>query len=357
MKTYTYALLLAAAATGLAVGQTAYTTPVGYVSLNVPAASDTTFTTPLARPSLLQAASTGVSGNVITVSATGAANDAFINTPADGNAKTYVLVRSGPLAGLRFPVADNDGTTVTVDGGATTLQAQGFVTGNTFSVVPYWTLATLFPGGAGVGGSADIYDPSATVLVSEQQSVGTNRSSAAAYFYSDGTSAPAGWLDANDPEGASQNNVAIDPSITHKIRSAAATKLTINGEVPSVALKTVLLTAAGANDEYVSSPYPVDVSLTESGLQSAIKPSPDIYDPVDTVLIYDDEASGFNKGSSAAYFYSDGTSGPVGWLDANDPEGDLVTGKVLKAGRAFTIRKAGGTPTSTTWTSPIPYTL
>lgn len=358
MKTkISYSLLAAAMACGFAHGQTAYTTPVGYTSLVIPASSDTTFTVPLSVAPLLQAASTAIAGNTITVAATGAATNAFTNVPVDGNAKCYVLVGSGPLAGLRYPVTANDGTTVTVDGGATTLQAQGFAIGNTLSVVPYWTLATLFPGGAGVGVSADIFDPSATILVSEQENVGPNRSSAAAYFFSDGTSGPVGWLDANDPEGPLQNAVAIDPAITHRIRSSAANTFTSSGTVPSVALRAKLLTAAGTNDEYLGAAYPIDVSLQDSGLQSAVVASPDIFDPVDTVLVFNDEATGFNKGSSAAYFYSDGSSGPVGWLDANDPEGPIVTGKVIKAGRAFTVRKAGGTPGTTTWTAPIPYSL
>jgi uncharacterized protein (TIGR02597 family) len=352
--------MLAAAACGFANAQTtAYTTPVGYVSLDIPAAADSTFTAPLSKAPLLQAVSTAVSGNQITVSSTGAADGGFINA-GSSDAKTYILVTSGALTGLRFPVTANSGTSVTVNGGATSLQVQGFVSGDSISVVPYWTLGTLFPGGAGVGASQDIYDPLAYVLVSDQETVGTNRGTASIYFYADGTdSNPVGWRNLADPEGAIQDTVAIDPAITYTIRTGtAAQTLTISGQVPSTALATTVLTGSVSNDEYLSNPFPIDTTLAQSGLQSVISASSDIYDPTEYVLVNDDLAAGQNKGASAIYFYHNGADGnAAGWKDLADPEGANVTSAILKAGRCFTIRKASGSSSVTKWTAPVPYTL
>lgn len=362
MKTsISYSLIAAAMACGLALGQTtAYTTPVGYVTLNIPASADSTITPPLSKAPLLQGLSTAVAGNVVTLASTGVSDGAFINGGSNLNAKTYLLVRSGALAGLRFPVTGNTATTVTVDGGSASLQSQGLAIGDQLSVVPYWTLATLFPGGAGVGASSDIYDPQAYILVSDQSSVGPNRGAAKLFFFANGNDGnPVGWRDLADPEGAVQDTVALDPSITYTIRTGSvAQTVTISGEVPTSSLATKILTGAVTNDEYISTPFPVDMTLAQSGLQSVIKPSIDIYDPQEFVLVYDDLSAGYNKGASALYFYHDGSDGnPAGWKDLSNPEGANVSAAVLKAGRCFTLRKAPGTSGVSTWTTTKPYTL
>ena len=363
MKTYLpYSLILAAAASGMAFGaETAYTTPVGYVTLVIPAASDTTIAPSLSKSPLLQAAATLISGNVITVVATGAANNAFINALPDVNSKTYVLVRTGPLAGLRYPVTANDGTTITVNGGATTLAAQGFVAGNTISVVPYWTLNTLFPAGAGVGQSNDIFAPTSFVLFSDQVGIGANRGSSALYFYNDGTdSNPAGWYDNDNVFSGLQNTVALDPSVMLTIRSkpGSASSVVVSGVVPSAGLATKIIKASGVNDEYLGAPFPIDTALAQTGLQSVIAAATDIFAPTEYVFVYADAAAGQNKGASATYFYFAGDIDfPAGWYDNDNVFGGIVTAPVIKAGRCFTLRKAGGTPGTAKWTAPVPYSL
>ena len=368
MKTYIpYSLILAAASCGMALGQTtAYTTPVGYVTVNVPAASDTTLAPSLSLPSSFVGVSTGISGNQITVAATGAANGAFINALPDVNSKTYVLVTSGPLAGLRYPVTGNTGTTITVNGGATTLAAQGFVTGNGISVVPYWTLNTLFPSGLGVGASTDLVNPTSFVFFSNQSGIGINRAPSVVYFYFSGDAInypeyPAGWYNNDNLDGGLQNTVALDPSVLMTLRNSPATSVTVSGQVPNVALATTFITSnTTPNDEYLGVPYPVDTSLPESGLQAAIAASPDLVNPTDFVFVYADNATGINKAPSKFYFYFSGDlvnypEYPAGWYDNDNLDGGLVTAKVLVADRCFGVRKAIGANAVTKWTAPIPY--
>jgi len=363
----TYSLILAAAACGMAYGAaTAYTVPVGYVTLTIPANADTTIAPSLTQAPLLQAASTGIADNVITVDATGAATNAFINVSPDTNAKTYVLVRSGPLAGLRFPVTANDATTITVNGGASTLQAQGFASTNQISVIPYWTLGTLFPGGAGVGVSSaasGIFSADGGyVMFSEQSSVGTNRANPTWYIYYAGDGDyPAGWYDNNLIFNGLQDTVALDPAVMMTIRSVAPTNatVTVTGTVPSTSLSTRIITAAASNEEYLGCPFPVDTTLAQSGLQAVVGAAPDVFDPTDLVYVYPDETPNVvNKSNSVAYFYFGGDGDFVaGWYDSNAVFSGIVTAPVLKAGRCFTIYKVGGTPGSTVWTSPLPYSI
>ena len=374
MKLSTYALIFAAAASGLAFGAaTAYTTPVGYITVAVPANADTTIAPSLSQAPLLQAASTGIAGDVITVAATGAATDAFINALPDTNSKTYVLVITGPLAGLRYPVTANTATTVTVNAGATTLATQGFVSGNQIAVVPYWTLNTLFPAGAGVGQtSGDILNPSSWVLFSDQTNVGANRGSSALYIYWAGGpdsggqgDFAAGWYIDGNPWDGTKDTVALDPAVMMTIRTTPANSLTISGTVPSAPLATRLLTATETNDEYLACPYPIDTSLGDSNLSSVVAAeSADILNPTEFVFVYDDTAAGQNKAASAQYMYWAGGTDPAqgdfaaGWYINGDPWSGVVTDKVLKAGRCFTVRKAAaGSASSAIWTAALPYSI
>ena len=175
---YSYALLAAFAAVGSASAVEAVTTPVGYMTIDVPASADTNFTPSLELPQVHSAASTSIAGDV--VGAAGLTSGAFVNGGA--NPKCYLQVTSGSLVGRTYPITANDGTTITVDGGATDLQTQGFSSGNTFKVVPYWTLSTLLPGGAGVGSTSDALNPNSFVFTNENTVTGANRAITKAYF-------------------------------------------------------------------------------------------------------------------------------------------------------------------------------
>lgn len=358
MKSYIpYSLLLAAAASGLAYGATAYTTPVGYVSINVPALSDTTITPPLERPTLLATASTSISGNIVGASS--------LTAGAYTTPECYLQVTSGPIAGQRFPITANNTTTITVSS-TTTLQSLGFASGNTFKVVPFWTLNTLFPSGAGVGTTSDAFNPTSFVFASSTGS-GTNKSSANAYFYCTGdvdNGVPAGWYDANNPSGAPLNDLRLDLSRMYSVRSSSATAqtVTVSGQVPSAAPKIQVAVTTGYNDVYLGAPFPVDTTLQASGLQSAIQASPDAFNPIEVIFVYNDNGTGYNKAAAVGYFYCSGdidNGVPAGWYDSNNPApGAEITGAVIKAGRCMVIRKAPyGSAGAVLWNAPLPYSL
>jgi uncharacterized protein (TIGR02597 family) len=364
MKTTLYSLIAAAAACGLAGAQatTAYTTPVGYITVAVPAASDTTISPSLERPSLVAAAAASISGN--NIGASGLTADALT-----AGAGSYLLVTSGPLVGKRYSVTSNAATVITVDGGATTLQAQGFVTGNTYRVVPFWTLNTLFPNGAGVGSTSDALNPTSFVFAAST-GVGINKASAKAYIHCSGdveNDLPAGWYD-NDAvfDGAlTEAQQRIDPSRMYSIRSASGSgsSAVISGQVPSSGVEIPVPVATVFNDVYLGAPYPVDVSLQDSGLQSAIQASTDALNPIELIFVYDVLALGINKAAAKSYFYCSGdleNDLPAGWYD-NDAvfDGALpTTVKPIKAGRSIVIRKAPYFQAgSLNWVAPLPYSL
>jgi hypothetical protein len=161
MKTYIpYSLLAAAAACGMAFGQTAYTTPVGYATSPLSQGFNALGLT-LQTPTL-------ASGSFETVEATSVTDTGVTFAPIAG--RTYVLeITSGTLVGSIFeiPAASISGSTVTVTTvPATDLVTLGLTTSDTYKlrVAPtleeIFTTVTLANGGvlgaALSSGSADI---------------------------------------------------------------------------------------------------------------------------------------------------------------------------------------------------------
>ena len=365
MKTsISYSLIAAAMACGFANAQTtAYTTPVGYMSIAVPADTDTPISAPLLRSAAWAGASTAVSGDTVSVAAASFTASQF------GAGTNMLQVTSGPLIGRTFPVLSNATGSVTVDPvGSTTLQAQGFVATNTFVIRPYWTLNTLFPSGAGVGVSTDPFSPTTQVLISNNSGSGINRAPSSLYFYFDDGSGDgsAGWYDTSDLGAGIQNDLTLPPTSVPTIRNSTASPLalTVSGEVQSVAAATLVISDTSANDSFSQLSFPVDTSLNQSNLfgNGAVAASSDPFAPGDQVLVFNPNGTGQNPGSSGIYFYYDDGSGDgsAGWYDASDlGSGIIGSTTFLKAGSNIIIRKAGNGsgPVANTWTAPLPYSL
>ncbi len=359
---YSYALLAALAAVSPALAVDATTTPVGYVTLAVPASGDTTIGQPLHRPPVFSGVSTGISGDTVNVGSGSFTASQFVYaSPAQPNVH-YILVKNGPLVGRYFEIESNTTDSLTVVAGATTLQDQGFTSTTEFTVIPYWTLNTLFPSGQGVGTTtADIFDPVAFVQF-KNLSIGQDRAASSTYFYYSGTEeAGTGWYNNDDLGAGLQNDLIIDPSFVATVRNlqSTPTEVVVSGVVPSVTIKTPIITGSDINDNYVSTQLPVDISLAESGLSAVVTPATDIFSPVDVVFVYNDEASGYDKASSRTFFYYSGTEeAGTGWYDNDDLGAGLQdASKVLKAGRAYVARLAGGNPGTAQAATTIPYTL
>jgi len=364
----TYSLILAATSCGMAYGATAtaFTTPVGYVTINVPANSDTTIAPPLEQPPLYAAASTSITGN--DVGAAGLTAGAFVSP------ECYLQVTSGTLIGQRFPITANTTTTITVQVPVTvpvsTLQSLGFASTNTFKVIPYWTLSTLFPAGAGVGLTSDPQDPSSFVMASST-APGYNKPYKL-YVYCDGTLAaadpawPAGWYDNDDIwSGPIANNVRIDFARMYAIRTikVAAQTMVVKGQVPDLAPVIQVAVNSGVNDNYLAAPYPVDVSLQDSGLQSMIQAVDNPGAPLEIIYLWDEAQILRGKPASKGYVYVTGNSPDwsAGWYDQDDIWSGAVDATkviVLKTGHGLMIRKAPYTPAgSVNWTPQLPYTI
>lgn len=343
-------------------GQTSYSNIVGYVSMNTPASGDTNVGQPLQRSASFAGAGTGISGNVITVANPG---NFLQNLPTQPN-QYYLRVTdsASALKGRYYDITGNDTTSITVDGGATTLQDQGFTATTKFSVVPYWTLNTLFPAGAGVGVSADPDEPVGLAMFIDPTTNDINKAATAVYFYYGGTGLDgAGWYVFGDTGAGKKDHAALEPfqcAIVRNLDGNAGTA-TVTGDVPAVPTEALVYSHTDLRDNYVCLQIPVDISLAESKLfeNGTVVGTEDPDEVIDLVFTYDEELSQPNKPGDKAYFYYTGTGlNGAGWYIFGDTGAGLQSNvKLLKAGRQILIRKGAGSTGVGSHLTPLPYSV
>jgi len=141
-------LLFAAILLGssLARAQVAGSAITGLSRITLPGLSDTVLACPFARPAAATGEVLSATGNVVTFKGpTGWTANQFVN----GGTVTdhfYLLVQSGPKEGAAYAITANDSNTMTLDLDGDTLTS--LAADDRLSIIPHWTLATLFPDGA-----------------------------------------------------------------------------------------------------------------------------------------------------------------------------------------------------------------
>ncbi|MEO5915289.1 MAG: TIGR02597 family protein [Luteolibacter sp.] len=326
MKTYIpYSLLLAAASCGLAHGAaTAYTTPVGYVSLGnnggVPAHTDMTLAIPLERSSEWAGTVASVSGNVITLTGTpGFTTNQWANATTPFVAKLGSGTKSGQISLI---TANAAGTLTVAFQNTDTLT--GVVAGDTISIRKAWTIGNFFAGNTLPDNiEFSLFDITA----------GTDNAPTSVYYYFAGT-----WYDASDDSVAT--SVVLYPNEGFRLRNTtngAISNLVVSGEVPTANSRIFIKGAAGSQDTRFSFFSSVDEPIATSGLGVADN---------DLLLSYSLTATGIDNAPGAVYY----KFGPS-WYDASD-DSDVTATLKLKAGVGYVYRAAAATPTTTSSNTP-----
>jgi uncharacterized protein (TIGR02597 family) len=269
----------------------------------------------------------------------------------------YLQFSDGSLAGQWFQVSSSTVDSITV---AEDLEALGATASDTFRVIPFWTLSTLF--GTDFPVSTDPFTPVAEILGNDVTGIGINKAPASNYAYHDGSSGfvSAGWFDVSNAFGGTVDDLKLAPNtfITIRNQSGSNFSLVLAGAVPTVALSTgVVSDPSSRNDNLVYNPYPADIQLSLSALTEVVDVSTDPFSPLTEVVVYE-SFTGLNPAPTANYAYHDGSSGFVaaGWFNVSDAFGGTQDTVTIPQGGAFIIRKGAGTP-SGYWTASLPYTL
>ena len=319
------------------------TDPVGYVTTTTPSGDDSLIGLPLTQTISFTGVTDSATGAVATVSST-LVLDAYNNTH-------YALATSGANAGQWSEILDT--AVNSIETNEVLLSAN-----DTFDIIPFWTLATAFPGGNGIGASSVPTNPSTTVSLNNLNAAGINLSSAGTYFYFAGNQAPGpGWYQTGS--FAVSNDLVLSPEtyITIRNNSASPLETIVAGAVPtSVAGTTVTGVASAAQDNQLVNPYPADLTLATSGLTDVVAAAANALNPLDTVSIYDIEnTSGQNISSAATYFYFSGPTPAAGWYQT----GTFAPSDAVKipGGGAFVVRKGLGDNEVLDWNPPLPYSL
>jgi hypothetical protein len=297
MKTYIpYSLILAAASAGLAFGaETAYTTPVGYVSLGnagaVPANTDMTLAIPLERPAVYAGAAAGFAADVLTVSGTPAFTvNQFTSSP-------HILkVESGAASGVIALITANTADSITVAFQNIDSFA-GLVATDKISIRPAWTVKSFFAGNT-------IPD------------------------FSEFGVWEADWFDQADDSDA--NNIVIYPNEGFRLRNTSATaisNLVVAGEVPKAQSRVFVNGEAAQQDTRVSYFSPVTETIGTANIGAG---------NFDQLLAFDVTATGLDNAPAFTYYYFDGL-----WYDASD-DSDVTNSVQIQPGRAYIYRSEAG---------------
>ncbi len=364
-------LALAIAGTSLygsfANAQTVATDPVGFLQPfeapspapsvpNLLANADTPVSIPFTRPPEFVGSISSVSGNTITVSGTPWTANQFVFNPAGSPAQHnhyYALIGPGtsnPKDGHAYPITANGTNTLTVD--TTQDNLTGIPASSQVLVIPNWTLGTVFP-----ASDANVsYTPTTAtrtfktqIFIPNYSAPGINQAFSTIYFYSNNVNNSTnnvGWRVFGDNTTSHDDDPLLPDGyfVVRNQNGAPAGTLTTLGSVLTKKFAIPLVTSATAQqDNSVAMIRPVDVALSDTGLNTAdgsFVATTATRNFGDQLLLLNPPVS--NKPAVTIYFYSNNvnnTTNNVGWRifgDNTTPhDGDLIP-----AGSAIIIRKA-----------------
>ena len=358
-------LLSLIAAAGLSAtslsAQSVATDPVGAITQSLVANSDTIVSLPLQRASVYQGKVASYSSNVITVEGSPAwTTNQFVRVAGTQPNTYYVQVLSGSKEGAFFTITSNTASSLQINLNGDTLSPSDMAAGVLITVIPYHTLGTVFPAGAGVNGSAThgAAARQTEILIPSSGIAGTNLASSTSYYYYTGTTTPgAGWRKAG-ATGVLANDDILLPSSYFVVRHnvATATSLTNVGNVQMSKSYARIGTIQNNldQDNYVSVSTGAPLTLAQLDLLSAGFVGSATHGAAargDQILVFDNATAGKNKAASASYYYYTGTTSPgAGWRRAGTTGVLADSTVVVTPGEGFVIRKkAAATASFASW--------
>ena len=329
MKTKYIAIFASLAATGLGMAQTAYTTPVGYVSLGdkttgqpaVKANTDVAISIPLARPTEFAGVVLSTTANTITVSGTPWTASPAVGSWNPGISSPYVVtIISGAANGFIGLVNSNTTTSLTV-AAATGGSLLSIVPGDKFVISKAWTLSALIPPTAIPTGTR--------FLIYNGITSGSNLAPNTT-VQSNGTAWRIG--------GTNSDNLPLYPGESFVLRSPAAlaiNTLVVSGEVSRAISRTFIdkITSGVAQDTRMSYVGSGDEFIGTSGLNASLGLTSG-----DRVLFTNNNLAGINKAPS--FIQWNGTQWRQGATDVTN------TFK-FEAGVGYVFRRAAVTVPAT----------
>jgi len=323
MKTTLYSLL-AAAACGMAFGQTAYTTPVGYVTQTLSPNKSTLISVTVQNP-------TDAAGVID-------AESAAPNTVTDTQVNFTTILTVGATYILEFPdgliqeVTSWSGSVLTTPDDITASVVPGTTT---YKLRRATTVSDIFGANNSFGLKADGAAPADNDLIlipNAQNAFDT------VYYFDDGETV--GWFDFQDNMADNKVINYADGIFVQRQNQGTDISLVINGEVKTESTKNTLF--SGFN--FLGAVAPLGLELSNSGLENSLTIATSGEEVPDADKVLQQQPNGSYR---TAYYFDDGET--VGWFDAQDNTADDM---VLDTG--FLIENKGA-PKGYTLSVPASY--
>lgn len=255
----------------------------------------------------------------------------FVYAEGTQNDYFYLLITSGTKEGSSYPITGNDASSVTVDLEGDNLST--LAAGDVLSIVPYWTLSTLFPGGSGIHATTTPGTRNTEVLLPDLNATGINSSPARTFYFWNNA-----WFEVG--QGTAPRDHQVIPSdsyfiVRHNI--AANTEWLATGAVIAGDLRLPIgVNPAAKRDNAFGLQRPTSVTLADSGLiaSGAFTASPTPGNRTDELFVYDNGLVQKNKSPSATYYYWNGA-----WRKVGAGSAIFDTTPVFTPGTGFLIRK------------------
>jgi uncharacterized protein (TIGR02597 family) len=270
----------------------------GYLRLNAPGASDTLYSQPFIRHPEARGRIASIAGNLLTIAGNpGWSLNRWIATGGQTN-NYYLMICSGTLEGEYFTITGNTDNIVALDLAGGSLA--GLTTNDRVMIVPYSTLASIFPGGRDIHPSTALSRRTLLIMPDTVNS-GINLSPKRSFYYFANMFHELGF------QGTNQNRYIVFPDECFWVRHNIAnpTTLTAHGAVLHTKFRVPLRRrASGEQDNFIAIPRPGPVTMADLGLtqSAAFRPSPGL-SRIDKFLAYPSDRTGINRAPSDAFFY------------------------------------------------------
>jgi len=328
--------------------------PAGFYKLTFLGNSDTIVSLPFSRPPKASGMVDSVAENKVLARGTlNWISNQFVYASGLQSNTYYIRFESGTKEGSYYPITSNDTNNLTLDLGSDTLG--GVAQRDLFSIVPYWTLGTVFPNGKGVFTSTSTLTHKTEVLIPNYTGSGINLSAGATYFYFTNTTAGFAAWRLFGSASTNRNDDILQPNVYLIVRHKIATNTTFTslGGVILAKIEIPLnISSSTKQDNVVALTRSVPVSLDDSGLvaSGAFTPSTSSLAHKDELLTFDNTTTNFNKSAAGLYYYSNS-----GWRKFGTPATvSFGASNVFVPGTGFIIRKATGA-SAPVWVNPPTY--
>lgn len=282
----------------------AFSDAVGYHQVSALGNSDTFTSLPYTRTPAFVGRVGSVTGNAVTVEGSpGWTAGQFVYASGSQPDTFYLFLASGTREGISLTITNNSANSVELLLDVTDLT--NVAAGDRIAIVPYWTLNTAFPNGAGVHESPTPGNRDTEVLIPNLDSVGINLSANRVYYFWEDH-----WRQVGEGSTIKDDDVLSPESyliVRHNISSN--TTVQARGFVPLRKVQVpVYNETTTKQDNSVALIRPSTYTLDASGLidSGAFGVSPFPGTPTDLLLTFDNSVAVKNKSSAFRYFYWNG---------------------------------------------------